>query len=97
MTALNVVKADEFKADFVKYFGWYVREAEEAVAWRFQVAMEEALHRIARLPDLGSRFRSRDPSLSEVRSYRVAVPEDSDFLPRRKSDAPGVASDARLP
>lgn len=74
MTALNVVKADEFKADFVKYFGWYVREAEEAVAWRFQAAMEEALHRLAQLPDLGSRFHSRDHLLSEVRAYRVEPP-----------------------
>ena len=71
---LAVAKADEFKADFTKYFGWYVREAGEEIAWRFQSAMETALARLSRLPDLGNRCRFRNSVLRELRSFRVEPP-----------------------
>lgn len=71
---LTVAKADEFKFDFAKYFGWYVREAGEEIAWRFQSAMETTLSRVARLPDLGNRCRFRNPVLQELRSFRVEPP-----------------------
>jgi plasmid stabilization system protein ParE len=71
---LAVTKADEFKADFAKYFSWYVQEADEAIAWRFQAAMEVALNRVAQTPELGSFCRWRHPLLREIRAYRVEPP-----------------------
>ncbi len=71
---LVVAKSEEFKSDFSKYFGWFVREAGENVAWRFQSAMETALDRLALLPDLGAFCRFRNPILRELRSFRVEPP-----------------------
>jgi plasmid stabilization system protein ParE len=73
---LVITKADEFTADFAKYFAWYVKEADENVAWRFQCATETALHRIARLPDLGTLRHFRNLMLQELRSFRVDPPFD---------------------
>ncbi len=71
---LRVNKADQFRADFEKYFAWYVREAGEEVAWRFQAAMESALERISNLPDLGNPCRLRHSDLQDLRAFRVDPP-----------------------
>jgi plasmid stabilization system protein ParE len=72
--SLAVAKADDFRTDFAKYFLWYVREAGEEIAWRFEVSMEVALDRIAKLPDLGTRARFRNPILRDLCSFRVEPP-----------------------
>ena len=71
---LSVIKADKFRTDFEKYFTWYVREAGEDIAWRFQTAMEGALGRISKLPDVGNPCRLRHPDLKDLRFFRVDPP-----------------------
>ena len=71
---LSIIKADKFRADFEKYFAWYVREAGEDVAWRFQTAMEGALERISKLPGVGNPCRLCHPDLKDLRAFRVDPP-----------------------
>ncbi len=72
--SLPVAKADEFRSGFTRYFHWYLCDAGEDIAWRFESAMELALDRIAKLPDLGDRCHFRNPILRDLRSFRVEPP-----------------------
>jgi hypothetical protein len=77
---LVITKADEFTADFARYFAEYLQDVDENVAWRFQSATETALDRIARLPELGVLRRFRNPMLHELRSFRTEPPFDRIFI-----------------
>lgn len=72
--SLAVQKADSFKADFERQFAWYVENANDAVAWRFQAALDTTLLKLARQPDLGRLRRFRHPTLQGLRSFQVAPP-----------------------
>lgn len=72
--SLVVAKAEDFTADFAQQFDWYVDEAGEAVAWRFQGALEMSLLKLARSFDLGRVRRFRHPNLQGLRSYPMQRP-----------------------
>lgn len=72
--SLAVQKSDPFKADFEQQFAWYVEKAGQAVAWRFQGALDATLAKLARQPDLGRPRRFRHPILRDLRSSPVERP-----------------------
>lgn len=74
---LAIQKADSFKTDFERQFAWYVENADDAVAWRFQAALDTTLLKLARQPDLGRLRRFRHPTLQGLRSFQVAPPFNS--------------------
>ena len=71
---LAVQKAEFFKQDYAKQFGWYVGEAGTEVAWRFQAALDQSLKKLARQPELGRLRRFRNPRLHDLRSFQVERP-----------------------
>jgi plasmid stabilization system protein ParE len=71
---LAVQKADSFKADFERQFAWYVENAGDAVAWRFQAALDTTLLKLARQPDFGRPRRFRHPLLRDLRSSPLTRP-----------------------
>lgn len=72
--SLAVHKSEYFKADFERQFAWYVEQADDAMAWRFQAALETTLFKLSKQPDLGRRRRFRHPALQKLRSFRVISP-----------------------
>lgn len=46
-------KADGFRTDFAIQALWYLREAGEEVARRFQQAVDSTLQRLCAQPDIG--------------------------------------------
>ena len=50
---MTLEKAEFFMRDYAKQFAWFVDEAGENVARRFQTALDQALNQLLRQPDLG--------------------------------------------
>lgn len=73
---LTVEKSALFEPDVTRQFGWYVDEAGEVLAWRFFTAVDSALVKLARQPDLGRVRHFHNPRLRELRSFRVEPPFD---------------------
>ena len=71
---LAVEKSALFETDVTRQFGWYVDEAGEPLAWRFFTAVDSALAKLARQPDLGRVRHFRNPRLRGLRSFRVEPP-----------------------
>ena len=63
-----------FTADVEREFARYWDEAGEQIAWRFETAVEQTLHAIARRPDIGRKRDFRHPTLQQLRSFRVEPP-----------------------
>ena len=72
--SLTVERASLFTADFERQFAWYVDKAGAQVAWRFQVALDNSLSRLAEQPEIGRMRRFAHPKLRSLRSYQVGRP-----------------------
>lgn len=64
-------KADAFRDDFALRALRYVREAGEAIARRFERAVDTTLRRLCAQPDLGRARRFRHQKLQGLRSFPV--------------------------
>ena len=73
---LAVEKSALFETDVTRQFGWHVDGAGEALAWRFFTAVDSALVKLARQPDLRRVRHFRSPRLRGLRSFRVEPPFD---------------------
>ena len=74
MMSLGLQKADAFLEDFTLQALWYVREAGDEVARRFQKAVDSRLHLLCEQPGLGRVRRFRHPKLQGLRSFAVDQP-----------------------
>jgi plasmid stabilization system protein ParE len=72
--SLPIRKSRDFAADFENLFAWYVGEAGEEVAWRFQAALHKSLYRLSIHSDLGRPRHFRNPKLKGLRSFSVEHP-----------------------
>ena len=72
--SLAVQKSDAFESDYERQFAWYVEKGGDALAWRFQAALDATLAKLARQPDLGRPRRFRHPILRDLRSSPLARP-----------------------
>lgn len=72
--SLALEKAEAFREDFALQALWYVREAREDVARRFEPAVDATLRRLCAQPDLGRARQFRHPKLQGLRSLPVARP-----------------------
>ena len=70
----RIERKPDFKADLGHQFVWYLREANESVAWNFVEATDRTLELLRRQPLLGRRRRFRHPLLVGLRSFRVEPP-----------------------
>ena len=106
--SLAIQKAEFFQQDYAKRFAWYVDEASENVARRFQLALNQSLNKLANRPDLGRLRHFRNSRLQGLRSLPVERPfnkilifyhasSDSLHAVRRSCAARWSASDARAP
>ena len=71
-----IQRAGFFIADFERQFAWYADKAGDEMAGKFQVALDVALQKLSRLPDLGQIRHFQHPKLQNLRSYRVERPFD---------------------
>jgi plasmid stabilization system protein ParE len=72
--SVAVRESEFFPADVGHYFRWYLGEAGEETAWRFQTAVVETIARIARNPTIGELRAFRHPLLKGLRSFPVQSP-----------------------
>ena len=72
--SLGLQKADAFLEDFTLQALWYVREAGDDVARRFQQAVDSTLSLLCKEPGLGHVRRFRHPKLQGLRSFPVERP-----------------------
>ena len=72
--SLALEKADVFREDFALRALWYVREADEDLARRFQAALDATLQLLCRQPGMGRIRRFRHPKLRDLRSFPVQRP-----------------------
>ncbi len=72
--SLGLQKADSFLEDFALQALWYVREADEELVRRFQIAVDSTLRLLCTQPGLGRSRRFRHPKLQGLRSYAVERP-----------------------
>ena len=97
--SLALQKADAFLEDFALQALWYVRQAGDEVARRFQQAVESRLRLLCEQPGLGRLRRFNHPKLQGLRSFAwfvgTPVPKSSDLLSGRRCNPSSRASDAR--
>ena len=74
---VRLEQADGFREDFALQVLWYVRDAGEDVARRFQPAVEGTLLKLCAQPDLGRVRGFRHPKLQGLRSLPVMRPFQS--------------------
>ena len=67
-------KTPAFMADFESLFAWYLDQAGEKVAWRFQTALDNSLGKLSVRPDLGRLRLFRHNALTGLRSFPVERP-----------------------
>ena len=72
--SLGLQKADAFLEDFTLQALWYVREAGDEVARRFQKAVDSSLRSLCEQPGLGRVRRFNHPKLRGLRSFAVEPP-----------------------
>jgi plasmid stabilization system protein ParE len=72
---LELVRAEEFVADFRRQLFWYVADSgREELGWRFEEAVEHTLQKLREQPTLGRKRTFRDPRLEGLRSFPVRAP-----------------------
>ena len=69
--SLGLQKADAFLEDFTLQALWYVRQAGDEVARRFQKAVDSRLRLLCEQPGLGRIRRFRHLKLQGLRSFAV--------------------------
>jgi len=79
-------KARDFSADFESSFAWYVENAGEEIAWRFQTALDKSPVKLAIRPDLGRLRRFHHPKLLGLRSFPVEHPFENILIFYRAGD-----------
>ena len=72
--SLNLLKADAFREDFTLQALWYVRQAGDEVARRFQKSVDSTLTLLCAQPGLGRARHFRHPKLQGLRSFAVGRP-----------------------
>jgi len=72
--SLALQKADAFREDFTLQALWYVRQAGDEEARRFQKAVDSTFHLLCAQSDLGRARRFRHPKLQGLRSFAVERP-----------------------
>lgn len=72
--SLPLQKADAFLEDFALQALWYVRQAGDEVARRFQQAIDSRLRSLCEQPGLGRLRRFNHPKLQGVRSFALERP-----------------------
>jgi len=72
--SLGLQKADAFREDFALQALWYVRQAGDEVARRFQKAVDSTLSLLCAQPGIGRTRRFRHPKLQGLRSFAVGRP-----------------------
>ena len=72
--SLGLQKADAFREDFTWQALWYVRQAGDEVARRFEKAVDSTLRLLCAQPGLGRARRFRHPKLQGLRSFAVERP-----------------------
>jgi plasmid stabilization system protein ParE len=77
---IPVERLPDFIADYEARFGWYLREGGEAIALRFEAAVEESFIRLSRQPTLGRVRRFPHPKLFNLRSFAVCKPFDKNLI-----------------
>lgn len=71
---LRIEKSEQFSTDVVHQFGWYHKQAGDALAFRFLSSVDSTIIRIAVRPDLGRKRNFAKPALQGLRSFAVAAP-----------------------
>ncbi len=71
---MRLEKSDAFREDFALRALWYVRQAGEDVARRFQQAVDATLRLLCEQPGIGRERRFRHPRLQGLRSLVVERP-----------------------
>jgi plasmid stabilization system protein ParE len=79
-------KSGDFTADFERIFAWYVDQAGEEVAWRFQAALDTSLVKLSLRPDLGRPRHFHHPKLQGLRSFLVEHPFENLLIFYRAND-----------
>ena len=74
--SLALRKSRFFEEDVLGQFVWYLYEANEEVAWRFQANVDQTLVEISKQPGIGRERAFVHPLLRGLRSYRVKAPFD---------------------
>jgi plasmid stabilization system protein ParE len=72
--SLGLQKADAFREDFTMQALWYVRQAGDEVARRFQKAVDSTLSLLCEQPGIGRIRRFRHPKLQGLRSFPLKRP-----------------------
>ena len=72
--SLALQKADAFLEDFALQALWYVRQAGDEVAHRFQQAVESRLRSLCEQPGLGRLRRFNHSKLQGLRSFALERP-----------------------
>jgi toxin ParE1/3/4 len=72
--SLLIIRGEHFLADIDHRVRYYLREANPAVAWKFEAALDATLLRISENPALGRVRHFRNPLLHDLRSICVNKP-----------------------
>jgi len=72
--SLSLQKADAFREDFTLQALWYVRQAGDEVARRFQKAVDSTLFLLCAQPEIGRTRHFHHPKLQGLRSFAVGRP-----------------------
>jgi plasmid stabilization system protein ParE len=76
----------DFIADYKAQFTWYLGEAGEGMALKFERAVEMTFFRLSREPSLGRARKFRHPKLSGLRSLAILKPFDRILIFYRLED-----------
>ena len=80
-------KSAYFLGDLETQFRWYEEEAGWEVAWRYLLAVDQTLGRLAEHSDLGRLRHFSHPELQGLRSFLVARPFHRHLIFYRHDDA----------
>jgi toxin ParE1/3/4 len=79
-------KSAFFLGDLETQFRWYEEEAGWEVAWRYLLAVDQTLARLAEHSDLGRTRHFSHPELQGLRSFLVARPFHRHLIFYRQDD-----------
>lgn len=82
-----VRKGELFLADLARQYFWYWEEANEEVARRFKISVDQSLEKIARQPTLGHVCHFSHRELQALRCFQVVAPFDRILIFYRVDDA----------
>jgi plasmid stabilization system protein ParE len=89
--SLEVVRAQYFPADLVKYSRWYAAERDDALAEAYLDAVNATVELLARNPGIGKRCSFKQRALAELRFFPVLKPFNRHVLFYRFSSTVFVA------